>query len=100
MTLLASVGSFSELAATYVEPKLLIHLFKSLMRRTLLALCSVCIGFPASSTQAMLDCNLAGYRHALLVAFEERTDQQGGWYCGYPRNRAAYDVRVHCGKSE
>jgi hypothetical protein len=70
------------------------------MRRTLLALCLVFIGFPASSTQAMLDCNLARYRHTLLVAFEERADQQGGWYCGYPRNRAAYDVRVLCGKSE
>ena len=48
----------------------------------------------------MLDCNLARYRHALLVAFEERMDRKGGWYCGYPRNPAAYDVRVHCGKGE
>ena len=70
------------------------------MRRTLLALCLVFIGFPASSTQALRDCNLARYRHALLVAFEERADQQGGWYCGYPRNRVAYDVRVLCGESE
>ena len=70
------------------------------MRRTLLALCLVCIGFSASSTQALPDCNLARYRHALLVAFEERVDRQGGWYCGYPRNRAAYDVRVYCGEGE
>ena len=75
-----------------------IYPFKSLMRRTLLALCLACIGFPASSTQALLDCNLARYHYALLVAFEERADQQGGWYCGYPRNRAAYDVRMHCGQ--
>lgn len=70
------------------------------MRRTLLTLCLVCIGFPASSTQALLDCNLARYHYALLVAFEERADQQGGWYCGTPRLHAYGDMEIACGNIE
>ena len=69
------------------------------MKKLTLSLCIVCIGFPASSTQALLGCNLEKYRPVQLVAFEAFSDVQGFWYCGYPRSQAEYNMQMLCGKS-
>jgi len=67
-----------------------------LMRRTLLTLCSVCLGLTASSTLASLDCNLAKYEYTVLVALEGEAERWGGWSCGYPRERALHNIQMRC----
>ena len=66
------------------------------MRRTLLTLCSVCLGLSASSTLASLDCNLAKYEHTVLVALEGEAERFAGWTCGYPREQALHNVQMRC----